>query len=88
MVRDATLSIALSLRARHHWPTNVLYKRNADSLYLHKPFRSTLRLRVENQRGFKMVKRIQAIEFVEDISAVRGGGFAKDQEYVGELANI
>jgi DMSO/TMAO reductase YedYZ molybdopterin-dependent catalytic subunit len=49
-----------------------------------------LRLRVENQLGFKMVKWIQAIEFVEDIQSVaRGeGGFAEDYEYFGELANI
>jgi DMSO/TMAO reductase YedYZ molybdopterin-dependent catalytic subunit len=49
-----------------------------------------LRLRVENQLGFKMVKWIQAIEFVEDIRSVgRGeGGFAEDYEYFGELASI
>jgi thiosulfate reductase cytochrome b subunit len=49
-----------------------------------------LRLRVENQLGFKMVKWIQAIEFVEDIQSIgKGeGGFAEDYEYFGELANI
>jgi DMSO/TMAO reductase YedYZ molybdopterin-dependent catalytic subunit len=49
-----------------------------------------LRLRVENQLGFKMVKWIQAIEFVEDVSSIgKGeGGFAEDHEYFGELANI
>lgn len=49
-----------------------------------------LRLRVENQLGFKMVKWIQAIEFVEDVGSVgKGeGGFAEDYEYFGELANI
>ena len=49
-----------------------------------------LRLRVENQLGFKMVKWIQAIEFVEDIQSIgKGeGGFAEDHEYFGELANI
>jgi DMSO/TMAO reductase YedYZ molybdopterin-dependent catalytic subunit len=49
-----------------------------------------LRLRVENQLGFKMVKWIQAIEFVEDVrSTGKGeGGFAEDYEYFGELANI
>lgn len=49
-----------------------------------------LRLRVENQLGFKMVKWIQAIEFVEDVQSVgKGeGGFAEDYEYFGELANI
>lgn len=49
-----------------------------------------LRLRVENQLGFKMVKWIQAIEFVEDVRSIgKGeGGFAEDHEYFGELANI
>ena len=32
-----------------------------------------LRLRVENQLGFKMVKWIQAIEFVEDVQVDRQG---------------
>jgi methionine sulfoxide reductase catalytic subunit len=49
-----------------------------------------LRLRVENQLGFKMVKWIQGIEFVEDVKSigVGEGGFAEDHEYFGELANI
>ena len=49
-----------------------------------------LRLRVENQLGFKMVKWIRAIEFVADIQSIgKGeGGFAEDHEYFGELASI
>lgn len=49
-----------------------------------------LRLRVENQLGFKMVKWIRAIEFVKDVKSTgKGeGGFAEDYEYFGELANI
>ena len=49
-----------------------------------------LRLRVENQLGFKMVKWIRAIEFVADVRSVgKGeGGFAEDYEYFGELASI
>jgi methionine sulfoxide reductase catalytic subunit len=49
-----------------------------------------LRLRVENQLGFKMVKWIQAIEFVEGVQAIDEGegGYAGDHEYFGELANI
>jgi DMSO/TMAO reductase YedYZ molybdopterin-dependent catalytic subunit len=49
-----------------------------------------LRLRVENQLGFKMVKWLRAIEFVEDTQSLgKGeGGFAEDYEYFGELANI
>ena len=49
-----------------------------------------LRLRVENQLGFKMVKWIRAIEFVDDIGRIyKGeGGYNEDNEYFGELANI
>ncbi len=49
-----------------------------------------LRLRVENQLGFKMVKWIQAIELVEDVKAINKGegGYAEDHEYFGEQANI
>jgi DMSO/TMAO reductase YedYZ molybdopterin-dependent catalytic subunit/thiosulfate reductase cytochrome b subunit len=49
-----------------------------------------LRLRVENQLGFKMVKSIQAIEFVESAATIHEGegGYNEDHEYFGELANI
>lgn len=49
-----------------------------------------LRLRVENQLGFKMVKWIRAIEFVESTRPIgKGeGGYNEDHEYFGELANI
>ena len=49
-----------------------------------------LRLRCENELGFKMVKWIQAIEFVENVRSINKGegGYAEDHEYFGELANI
>jgi sulfoxide reductase catalytic subunit YedY len=49
-----------------------------------------LRLRVENQLGFKMVKWIRSIEIVARIEEVgKGeGGYDEDVEYFGELANI
>jgi len=49
-----------------------------------------LRLRVENQLGFKMVKWIERIELVETVRTIRGGegGYNEDEEYFGELANI
>ena len=49
-----------------------------------------LRLRVENQLGFKMVKWIEVIEFVESMRSVGEGegGYNEDHEYFGELANI
>jgi DMSO/TMAO reductase YedYZ molybdopterin-dependent catalytic subunit len=49
-----------------------------------------LRLRIENQLGFKMVKWIQSIEFVENVKSINKGegGYAEDNEYFGERANI
>lgn len=49
-----------------------------------------MRLRVENQIGFTMVKWIQAIEFVEDVKSVRQGkgGYNEDHAYFGVLGNI
>jgi DMSO/TMAO reductase YedYZ molybdopterin-dependent catalytic subunit/thiosulfate reductase cytochrome b subunit len=78
------LSIENSLNPQ----TLLAYEMNYQPLnHLHG---APLRLRVENQLGFKMVKWIQAIEFVEDVQSIgKGeGGFAEDYEYFGELANI
>jgi DMSO/TMAO reductase YedYZ molybdopterin-dependent catalytic subunit/thiosulfate reductase cytochrome b subunit len=49
-----------------------------------------LRLRVENQLGFKMVKWIRSIEFVADTSTIgKGyGGKNEDDEYYPVVANI
>ncbi len=49
-----------------------------------------LRLRVENQLGFKMVKWIESIEFVESEQAIgKGqGGKNEDDEYFDLLPNI
>ena len=49
-----------------------------------------LRLRVENQLGFKMVKWIREIRFVETVSAVgKGyGGKNEDDEYFDLLPYI
>jgi len=49
-----------------------------------------LRLRVENQLGFKMVKWIKAIEFAADFKhAFKGeGGYASDNEFFDTMADI
>jgi sulfoxide reductase catalytic subunit YedY len=79
---------SLSLREARHPLTLVAYEMNGAPLgELHG---APLRLRVENQLGFKMVKWIRAIEFVESTERIgKGeGGYNEDQEYFGELANI
>jgi methionine sulfoxide reductase catalytic subunit len=54
------------------------------------PHGAPLRLRAENELGFKMVKWIQAIEFLEDVKPIyKGeGGYAQDNEFFGTMANI
>lgn len=49
-----------------------------------------VRLRVETQLGFKMVKWVRAIEFVDDFSAIGQGqgGWREDQQYYANAAGI
>jgi sulfoxide reductase catalytic subunit YedY len=49
-----------------------------------------LRLRVENQLGFKRVKWVKAIEFAEDYKHVfQGqGGYHSDREFFDTMADI
>jgi methionine sulfoxide reductase catalytic subunit len=71
-----------------HPKTLLAYEMNCEPLgELHG---AHLRLRVENQLGFKMIKWIRAIEFVESLRSVGQGegGCNGDHEYFGELANI
>jgi sulfoxide reductase catalytic subunit YedY len=79
---------SLSIENALHPQTLLAYEMNYEPLgHLHG---APLRLRVENQLGFKMVKWIQAIEFVEDVQSINKGegGYAEDHEFFGELANI
>lgn len=79
---------SLSLEDALHQQSLLAYEMNFQPL---KPLHGApLRLRIENQLGFKMVKWIRAIEFVEDVGQIyKGeGGYNEDNEYFGELANI
>jgi DMSO/TMAO reductase YedYZ molybdopterin-dependent catalytic subunit/thiosulfate reductase cytochrome b subunit len=79
---------SLSIEDALNPQTMLAYEMNYEPLnHLHG---APLRLRVENQLGFKMVKWIQAVEFVEDVQSINKGegGYAEDHEYFGELANI
>ncbi len=79
---------SLSIENASNPQTLLAYEMNFEPL--HHLHGARLRLRVENQLGFKMVKWIQAIEFVESVAAIHEGegGYAEDREYFGELANI
>ena len=79
---------SLSMQNAMRPQTLLAYEMNFEPLnQLHG---APLRLRAENQLGFKMVKWIQAIEFVESVQAIYEGegGYNEDHEYFGELANI
>ncbi|MGE5194618.1 MAG: molybdopterin-dependent oxidoreductase [Deltaproteobacteria bacterium] len=79
---------SLSLEDAMHPQTLLAWEMNDSPLtHLHG---APLRLRVENQLGFKMVKWIQAIEFVASVRSIYlgEGGYNEDHEYFGELANI
>ncbi len=49
-----------------------------------------VRLRIETQLGFKMVKWIRAIEFVSDIDTIGEGqgGWREDQQFYANAAGI
>ena len=87
-VADGQYYDSLSIENALNPQTLLAYEMNYQPLnHLHG---APLRLRVENQLGFKMVKWIQAIEFVENVASIHEGegGYAEDREYFGELANI
>jgi len=67
----------------HHALTLLAYEMNGAPLsVLHG---APLRLRCENELGFKMVKWIEAIEFVRDFADLGGGqgGYNEDHEFYG-----
>ncbi len=72
-----------SLRNMRHKLTILAYEMNGQPLdFLHG---APLRLRCENQLGFKMVKWIHAIEFVHDFRHLGAGqgGYNEDHEFYG-----
>jgi thiosulfate reductase cytochrome b subunit len=79
---------SLSIENALHPQTLLAYEMNYQPL--HHLHGAPLRLRVENQLGFKMVKWIKAIEFVESVGSINEGegGYAEDHEYFGEQAGI
>lgn len=71
-----------------HPQTLLAYEMNYEPL--NQVHGAPLRLRVENQLGFKMVKWVQAIEFVENVRHIyKGeGGYNADNEFFDTMADI
>jgi len=77
-----------SMRNMRHHLSILAYEMNGEPLnFLHG---APLRLRCENQLGFKMVKWIRAIEFVSDFKHLGAGhgGYNEDHEYYGNRMPI
>jgi DMSO/TMAO reductase YedYZ molybdopterin-dependent catalytic subunit/thiosulfate reductase cytochrome b subunit len=73
--------------AKHH-QTILAYEMNGESLLV--PYGAPLRLRIETQLGFKMVKWISSIEFVANYKNIGlgQGGHREDHMYYGLGAGI
>lgn len=79
---------SLNLEEARFPQTILSYEMNGEPLPL--VHGAPLRLRVESQLGFKMVKWIKSIEFVADLSSVGlgRGGFREDQQFYDRNAQI
>jgi sulfoxide reductase catalytic subunit YedY len=79
-----TIDIALAL----HPQTILAYEMNGGPLPV--PHGAPLRLRVETQLGFTMVKYVRRIEFVHDYLHIGAGhgGWREDHQYYGQEAGI
>ena len=66
-----------------HEPTLLAFEMNGQPLNI--DHRAPLGLRCENERGFKQVKWIEAIEFVDDFKHLGSGqgGYNEDHEFYG-----
>jgi methionine sulfoxide reductase catalytic subunit len=78
----------LALEVARHPQTILAYEMNGEPLAM--PHGAPLRLRVETQLGFKMVKWLRAIELVEDYSGIRDGmgGSREDNMYYEQAASV
>ena len=72
----------------NHPQTILAYEMNDEPLSL--PHGAPVRLRVETQLGYRMVKYLRAIEFVEDFKNIGQGqgGWRDDNQYYGQGAGI
>ncbi len=78
----------IDIELAQHPQTILAYEMNGKPLPLEHG--APLRLRVETQLGYKMVKYLRSIEFVTDYSHIGQGrgGFREDFQYYGRTAEI
>jgi DMSO/TMAO reductase YedYZ molybdopterin-dependent catalytic subunit len=78
----------INIELAKHYQTILAYEMNGEPLSV--PYGAPLRLRVETQLGYKMVKWIKSIEFVSDYRNIGmgQGGHREDHMYYGIGAEI
>jgi DMSO/TMAO reductase YedYZ molybdopterin-dependent catalytic subunit len=86
--QKSTFYEVIDMELARHPQTILAYEMNGKPLPLE--YGAPLRLRVETQLGYKMVKYIRSIELVEDYRTIgKGrGGFREDFQYYGRTAEI
>ncbi len=86
--QDQTFYGTLDMELANHPQTILAYEMNGEPLPI--PHGAPLRLRVETQLGYKMVKYLRSIELVKDYSDIGEGqgGFREDFQYYGRGAEI
>jgi DMSO/TMAO reductase YedYZ molybdopterin-dependent catalytic subunit len=79
---------AIDMELAQHPQTILAYEMNGKPLPLEHG--APLRLRVETELGYKMVKYLRSIEFVKDYSHIGEGqgGYREDVQYYGKGAEI
>lgn len=78
----------IDMELARHPQTILAYEMNGEQLPINHG--APLRLRVETQLGYKMVKYLRSIEVAEDYRQIGGGqgGFREDEQYYGASAEI
>ncbi len=79
---------SLDIRLASHPQALLAYEMNGEALTV--PHGAPLRLRVETELGFKMVKWLRVIEFVEDYREIGDGqgGSREDNMYYEQSVSI
>jgi len=78
----------VSIELAKHYQTILAYEMNGEALSI--PHGAPLRLRIETQLGYKMVKWLKSIEFVSDYKNIGmgQGGHREDHMFYGMGAGI
>ena len=86
--QEHTFYEVLEMELARHPQTILAYEMNGKPLPIEHG--APVRLRVETLLGYKMVKYLRSIEFVEDYSHIGEGqgGFREDFQYYGATAEI